>query len=311
MGEAKRRKNSGIDIVRPKREDATAMDRRLGSLSTASDVFTDLERLAAKSNSDSLIRAFRKKSVRQMYDPGGELLPTVHPLDHEWFQEDQACPSFDFGGLLNPYAKNGLSESYTRTLMNDTLGADSIRLPYQKCIFFYQDRSPIPTPILSFLRQTNDGFRADTFIETKDGWVRNYVAIRYMGGREYETIVDGESDEGHAQGIASTMMMNIATCCTILASPKATTFVDGATPREAQHRHHPKHPPIPTTRIVHFDQSKYVRPEAGELHAAAGMKAPHERRGHQRTLKSGRKVWVRSCSIHGGSSEAPVYRVVP
>jgi hypothetical protein len=38
-------------------------------------------------------------------------------------------------------------------------------------------------------------------------------------------------------------------------------------------------------------------------------KPPHWRRGHLRTLPSGRQVWVRHCAIHGGGSEAPWYEV--
>jgi len=36
-------------------------------------------------------------------------------------------------------------------------------------------------------------------------------------------------------------------------------------------------------------------------------KQPHDRRGHYRTYRSGKQVWVRSCRIHGGSEEPRIY----
>ncbi|MBB2157695.1 hypothetical protein HLH33_15480 [Gluconacetobacter diazotrophicus] len=37
------------------------------------------------------------------------------------------------------------------------------------------------------------------------------------------------------------------------------------------------------------------------------IRAPHDRSGHWRTYKSGCRVWVRACSIHGGRKEMQVY----
>lgn len=41
-----------------------------------------------------------------------------------------------------------------------------------------------------------------------------------------------------------------------------------------------------------------------------GTKQPHDRRGHWRNYKSGKKVWIRNQRIHGGSEKPRQYRVL-
>lgn len=56
-----------------------------------------------------------------------------------------------------------------------------------------------------------------------------------------------------------------------------------------------------------------VRPTRFAPHSRVGngaSRAPHNRRGHWRHYRSGKKVWIADCAIHGGSKAARDYAIL-
>jgi hypothetical protein len=64
--------------------------------------------------------------------------------------------------------------------------------------------------------------------------------------------------------------------------------------------------PLPAVRLI--DLTKF-HPSTGGTESGGGLVRPHDRRGHYRTLQTGRIVPVRPAKIHGGSDSPPKYTV--
>lgn len=62
-------------------------------------------------------------------------------------------------------------------------------------------------------------------------------------------------------------------------------------------------------RILNFINVLPTRTVQRAPIAGGAAKSPHNRQGHWRTYKSGQKVWIRDCAIHGGSQKARNYAV--
>ena len=60
------------------------------------------------------------------------------------------------------------------------------------------------------------------------------------------------------------------------------------------------------TNFINVFPTRYVQ----QVSVAGGTaKSPHNRQGHWRTYRSGKKVWIRDCAIHGGSDKSRNYAV--
>jgi hypothetical protein len=69
--------------------------------------------------------------------------------------------------------------------------------------------------------------------------------------------------------------------------------------------------PIPLERVVRVARvAPAAAPTTGPLSAPGSGKRPHDRRVHERRLRSGRKVPAQPAQIRGGSKDPPQYRVV-
>ena len=65
-----------------------------------------------------------------------------------------------------------------------------------------------------------------------------------------------------------------------------------------------------TPRNSRFINVYATRPKVGGLGEIGSPKSAHDRRGHWRTYKSGKRVWVRESAIHGGANSARSYAVL-
>lgn len=237
-----------------------------------------------------------------------------------------AVPMFDYGYGFDPDQPDSiLHEVETMAEVADlpvyqkasALVPDGrLRLPFEDCVFVLRLHPWLDGPAIVVLKQNPDGIQMQIMMRFHDHWLLLPIdfGLKYKGepNAYVRFFENSKLDAYHRDwfqnvGVMTTMLVTL--CLTMLEAPDSTELAP-VSPRMAEvnrGRERGKLDPVPRIRVIRWSREavKYVRDRV----EAAYSVIPHDRREHDRTLPSGRKIRVRASKIHGGSEAAPHYLV--
>jgi hypothetical protein len=254
----------------------------------------------------------------------------VTPVPREYTRYNWAIPSFDFGHLYDPKssASIGLERWNSEWQpVTELLENEQFRLPFDECAFIFRYGETLlkyaTTNIVHVYHDEDRSIVGHTWFQqevndaVKQRWtMMPFQFVVHQGSPPSVEInfstprltSDVEADYREDCKAKYTEVL----IATLLMSTNAAH--EGQDERTAQRiaqvnrgREFGKLPPLPMTRFIHIDKTVITR--AATATCIGSPKRPHDRRGHYRTLRSGKRVEVSPSKIHGGSEVAPCYRV--
>ena len=248
-------------------------------------------------------------------------------------------PVFDFGHLQDPTSPDFLGQSFTGSitdecfkLANSLLNSGEFHLPFSECIYiirYYETSHGFETIHLLHLPEEDGEISCDTYFRQPKIQSR---AKRRWGVCPFQfTLVngDGRAEKGYLSKhydervdfdpecwssvqqdlLGKSTDMAVATLLLRQPAGAVTTAAVHGDLNPPQLNEQDVKEPAFGVKTVAVNRVRLMSHLRG-LTFDRSAKAPHERRGHYRTLRSGRIVPVKSSKIHGGSDEASVYNVV-
>ncbi|WP_146208020.1 hypothetical protein [Azospirillum sp. TSH64] len=249
-----------------------------------------------------------------------------------------AIPAFDFGYTCDPTDPNYTGDSFTGSFTDAAWGVGlellkrgEFQLPYPECLYlfrFHETRTKYAT--LNLIRLVQDGneitgevyFRQATAPKSEMRlWTKDVHQFTFVNGTDgveiafdpavlMDSVAEREKYEdckaAYTHVVVATILLNNPKHTFEVARPSDFTQSVNAGRTRAGLL------PLPDLRVVHWDKEaaiRYVDETRGP--ASRNSPRPHDRRGHYRTLKSGKRVPVSPAKIKGGSEVPPNYDVSP
>lgn len=255
------------------------------------------------------------------------------PVEPIYRRYDWAMPSFDFGFIFDPAHSSFIGTEVCNDLWaqaSDLVSENRMRLPFRECAFLFRYRETFnryETVNLVHLRDDGESIWGDTYFQqaidhpAKSRWTKTpfqFVLhpglgvemnfdpmVRLSPSWEHEYRLDLRSK--YTEVLYAALLLGtrrasieeeeIADAMPLIAANSVKP--DGDDPK-----------PLPATRIIKVNLPKLVATTRSRTVGTGSEKRPHERRGHYRSLQSGKQVWVNACKIHGGSDAPPKYSVL-
>jgi hypothetical protein len=265
----------------------------------------------------TFVEAARKGQVTRL-----DTDTTGHPIR---IDIDLAIPSFDFGHINDPQHRDYWGGPLWDSLEREWLTEPAVvRLPFPECAFLFhytESAAQYESVNLIHARQDDNGT-----IETQcyfwqpgapgamSNWaeapvaaftVRNQFRLHTIRGRFSQARMISYKIDAASNG-------RIVSQGSLLLNRR----VDREPVQSRAHdlmnynRIMASRVAVPRTiRIKVREQREALQHTSREGIGMGGTKAAHERRGYWRQYRSGRRGWVRNCSIHGGSPIPRDYRV--
>lgn len=238
---------------------------------------------------------------------------------------DWDIAAFDFGEIFLPKSGNRELHNEMYSAWNEqNMSGEALKLPFSECLYVFNDDYEDGYPAISIihLKQSDMHITADVYQQVSRTGSLKWLRDPYFFSIDRQSTLtvyyhndinnlppDWRSDIEREVRRDWTML----TIATTLLNHQSTT-----------HEIQPSNPmlqsvnigrakaglrSIPATITIKFDREAIIR--AG--HDNGGSRAPrvpHNRRGHWRTYKAtGKRVWVRCCSINGGD-RSRLYRII-
>jgi hypothetical protein len=245
------------------------------------------------------------------------LKPCNHPCRH-W-------PVFDFGSLLNSL---GSEEVQLFTIGSAYLESSHFSLPYGECLYMYRRLSSGTSFIELLCLRSNcieitfETFRFHPPNMGFTGWMAasfklsfgdsaSGVSVRLSKGvleedTEIRKMLDTTGRETGGAVVISTTLLDLPKDIVAKHLERVGTKPLSATPLVVSDEK------ASGIRTVHLNrkalQIHLVNLASAQLSTEAS-KSPHRRRAHDRYLRSGVKIRVKECKIHGGGEGMPAYSV--
>jgi hypothetical protein len=237
------------------------------------------------------------------------------------------APLFDFGAINEPNSPKYWGKKVYDSLWNDWNDERlTFRLPYPEMYCFFHYRGIVPTYNLYHLIQDDD---ATIHVETwswqpellghQAKWTRQPCVISFNPDNPDEYGLDwpfnpekqdeywvGECEEDAKSNlsvsVAAIGLLN-RSGTTVREDDLSDTVVKTNAKRERVSLD-----PVTKPIVVRMVDREAVL-NGKRVVSTLTQKSPHDRRGHWRKFRDGRKVWVRSCKIHGGRNDPATYVV--
>jgi hypothetical protein len=255
----------------------------------------------------------------------------VAPVPREYTCYNWSIPSFDFGHVYDPNSSACIGAERWNTEwqpVTELLEAEHFRLPFDECAFIFRYEETLlkhaTTNIVHVYHDDDRSIVGNTWFQqevndpVKKRWTMMPFQFVVHQGAPLSVEInfstprltsDVEADYREDCKAKYTEVL----IATLLMSTKAAR--EEQDERTAQRiaqvnrgRELGKLPPLPMTRVIHIDKT-VTTTRAMTATGTGSAKRPHDRRGHYRTLLSGKRVEVSPSKIHGGSEAAPSYRV--
>lgn len=233
-----------------------------------------------------------------------------------------ALPTFDFGHLNDPSHADVWPKSLYDDLWQEYAESNRLHLPFDRSIFiFHWQETDAAFATINYYVVEREGvgirltnyFRHPHETGLKAQLTRGAASIFVTDTMQYDFHASaGRFDEAARESAAEDLR----------AAFSAVVAAVGLINRRQIVREHVVEP---TMAAVNEGRSKAklspllppVRVKLGDAvirstgsHTGDGSpRLPHNRRGHWRNLRSGKRVWVRDCAIHGGSDVGRNYVV--
>jgi hypothetical protein len=239
-----------------------------------------------------------------------------------------AFPCLNFGQLDDTA---DATKSWSPEVWNETWaeGVEHVengtfRLPFEECayLFHYADnQQKYETVNLIHLATMADGILGETYIwqpshpnSLLQGWTKHPFQFVIMNDGTIEwslhpsTRIDTHLVKEYEADVKATYTKVICATMLLTHGAKSTSpsaYVAGVNNGRALG----KLKPLPDTITIDLS-SRYRSGSRLQGGFNTGVvRQPHDRRGHYRTLKSGKIIPVKASQIHGGSSQSRVYNV--
>ncbi|WP_298808752.1 hypothetical protein [uncultured Sphingomonas sp.] len=238
-----------------------------------------------------------------------------------------SAPLFAFNNLNNPASQSYWGQAIYDKVWSEWEGTrEKFRLPYSEVYCYFHYDSLIPTHNLYHLVQNDD---LTIYVETwswqptlsslQAKWTRQPCVISFDPKRPDEYGLEWPFDPDKVDPYWLEERLEDARA-NISVSVAALQLLDrvGATTREDDlsasvvktnvKRERVKLDPLDRPIIVSIDDREAVLSDQRAA-STLSQRSPHDRRGHWRNYRSGQRVWVRSCKIHGGRTNPATYLV--
>ncbi len=240
-----------------------------------------------------------------------------------------SMPTFDCGHLNDPGHPDCWPKALYDELWNEYVEAGDLALPFNQCVFVFRWReTAVQYETINYylVEREGDGillrtfFRhphntgllaqltrnaASLFVNTKAQSSREQMVTTFYARRSNFT------DASQANFVQDLRAAFTAVVGAVLLMNRRRVIREEVTePAMAAvnaGRVKAKLAPIPAPIRVKLGTT--VLRMIGDHDGEGGTRSPHDRRGHWRNYKSGKRTWVRDCKIHGGSDEGREYVV--
>jgi hypothetical protein len=238
---------------------------------------------------------------------------------------DWAIPSFNFGDLDNV---GHSPEAWSRAVWEETwrkgakhISEGTFRLPFDECAYLFhysETHARYESANLLHLVTSGDEIIGECYFWqpnapgrmgqwTKDAWQFTIIngsgiewAIEPNFERQLPMHVAADYHENakasYSKVISATMLLGKGR-----GTSQSSEYVCGVNRGRALG----KLAALPDTVSIRFDQAALSH--AAGTGGTSGVRQPHNRRGHYRTLRCGRVVPVKPSKVHGGASQARTY----
>lgn len=247
--------------------------------------------------------------------------PNNYSSELQGFGTAWDLPSFNFGGLDD---QTSSPDAWTKDVWDATwhaglslIEAGKFRLPYEECVYlfhFAENASMCESVNLIHLVTNGDDVIGEIFFRQPhgpsglNGWTKSPSQFTIINGETIEWAVEPafaatltpEKLRDYSEDCKASYTKAI--CATVLLSQGAERSMPSErTAVVNRGRVLGKLAPLPDTVTVRFDHAAIGRHYEGA--GTGGHRQPHNRRGHYRTLRSGKVIPVSSSRIHGGAEE--------
>lgn len=271
-----------------------------------------------------LAEASRKKQILRFHTFAP---PQSFGMQRTSAGRDWAMPSFNFGRLDDV---GHSADAWSRTVWDemwrqgsDHITAGTFRVPFAECVYLFrysEDQSRYESVNLLHLVTSGDEITGECYSWSPNApghmceWTKSPWQFTITNGSSIEWAIEPQFEAQLPAHLAARYHEDAKAaytkviCATMLLaegcrSSEATEYVAGVNRGRALG----KLAPLPDTVSLRFGQTTLSR--SYPARGSSGARQPHDRRGHYRTLRSGRVVPVRSSKIHGGADQSRTYSI--